>query len=179
MIQPRGTLSTRRMTAHRVVLAAAVLTTVVAAAIGAALAVLVGQGLPPARDHDLSVAPGTALSISGPVSNAQTAATASALRSSGGGTWSDPLALVPAAPGRGNTALLKAAAVDGITGHAVLVSGQWPGPPAAGQAGWSGGGALADRAAAQLRALESRGPVGHVEGADVGSGRDDLVDPVE
>lgn len=56
MIQPRGSLSTRRMTAHRVVLAAAGLTTLVAAAIGAALAVFVGQGLPLAIRHDLSVA---------------------------------------------------------------------------------------------------------------------------
>lgn len=44
------------MTAHRVVLAAAGLTTLVAAAIGAALAVFVGQGLPLAIRHDLSVA---------------------------------------------------------------------------------------------------------------------------
>jgi hypothetical protein len=58
VIQPLGTLSTRRMTAHRVVLAAAGLTTLVAAAIGAALAVFVGQGLPLAFRHDLSVAPG-------------------------------------------------------------------------------------------------------------------------
>lgn len=54
MIQPRGTLS--HMTAHRVVLAAAGLTTLVAAVIGAALAVFVGQGLPLAIRHDLSVA---------------------------------------------------------------------------------------------------------------------------
>ncbi len=153
MIQPRGTLSTRRMTAHRVVLAAAGLTTLVAAAIGAALAVFVGQGLPLAVRHDLSVAPGTALSIAGPVSNDGTTATASTLRTAVGrslggvpfgfwsGTWSDPLELVPgslpAQPARaakGNMPLLEAAALDGITSHGVLVSGHWPAAPAASQA---------------------------------------------
>jgi FtsX-like permease family len=140
------------MTAHRVVLAAAGLTTLVAAAIGAALAVFVGQGLPLAIRHDLSAAPGTALSIAGPVSNGQTAATASTLRTAvehslGGvpyafwsGTWSDPLDLVagslparPASAGKGNAPLLEAAALAGITSHAVLVSGHWPAPPAASQ----------------------------------------------
>ena len=150
MIQPRGTLS--HMTAHRVVLAAAGLTTLVAAVIGAALAVFVGQGLPLAIRHDLSVAPGTALSIAGPVSNGQTAATASTLRravgrSLGGvpfefwsGTWSDPLDLVPgslpapASAAKGNAPLLEAAALDGITSHAILVSGRWPAAPDPGQA---------------------------------------------
>jgi hypothetical protein len=137
------------MTAHRIVLGAAGLTTLVAAAIGAALAVFVGQGLPLAIRHDLSVAPGTALSIAGPVSNNQTAATASTLRTAVGrslgrvpfgfwsGTWSDPLDLVPGAlpgrpagAGRGDTPLLEAAALDGITSHAILVSGRWPGATA-------------------------------------------------
>ena len=153
MIQPRGTLSTRRMTAHWVVLAAAALTTLVAAAVGAALAVFAGQGLPLAVRHDLSVAPGTALSIAGPVSNGQTAATASGLRTAVGrslsgvpfgfwsGTWSDPLNLVPgslpappAGAGKGNTPTLEAAALDDVTSHAVLVSGRWPTAPAASQA---------------------------------------------
>jgi len=43
----------------------------------------------------------------------------------------------------------------------------------------SGGGAFAGGPAAEVRALEGRGPVGHVERADVGARRDDLVDPVE
>jgi hypothetical protein len=140
------------MTAHRVVLAAAGLTTLVAAAVGAALAVFVGQGLPIAIRSGLSVAPGTALSVAGPVSNGQTVATASTLRTAVGhslggvpyefwsGTWSDPLDLVPgslparpASAGKGNTPLLEAAALDGATSHAVLVSGRWPAAPAAGQ----------------------------------------------
>ena len=153
MIHPRGTLSTRRVTAHWVVLAAAALTTLVAAATVAALAVLAGQALPLAVRHNLSGASGTALMIAGPVSNDATAATASTLRTAvrqslGGvpfgfwsGTWSDPLDPVPGAlPARpvgtrkGGMPLLEAAALDGITSHAVLVSGRWPTPPAAGQA---------------------------------------------
>ena len=152
MIQPRGNLSTRRATAHWVVLAAATLTTLVAAAVGAALTVFAGQALPLALRHDLSDSPGTALSIAGPVSNSQAAATASTLRTAvahtlgrvpfgfWSGTWSDPLDLVPGAlPARpataskGNSLLLEAATLDGITSHAVLVSGQWPPAPAAGQ----------------------------------------------
>jgi FtsX-like permease family len=152
VIQPRGTLSTRRMTAHWVVLAAAALTTLVAAAVGAALAVFAGQGLPLAVRHDLSVAPGTALSIAGPVSNGQTAVTASRLRAAVGqsldgvpfgfwsGTWSDPMDLVPgslpvppAGASKGNTPLLEAAALDDVTSHAVLVSGRWPSAPAVSQ----------------------------------------------
>ncbi len=135
------------MTAHWVVLAAAALTTLVATAIGVALTVFAGQVLPLAVRHNLSVAAGTALSITGPVSNDQTAATASTLRTAVGhsldrvpfgfwsGTWSDPLNLVPgslparpASIGTGNTPLLEAAALDGIMSHAVLVSGQWPEP---------------------------------------------------
>ena len=49
---------------------------------------------------------------------------------------------------------------------------------AAAKAPVSGGGALAERATAQFRLLNRR-DVGLVEGADVGSGRDDLIDPVE
>jgi hypothetical protein len=140
------------MTAHRVVLSAAALTTLVAAAIGAALAVFIGQGLPLAIRHDLSAAPGTALSIAGPVTNGQTVSTASTLRTAVGhslggvpygfwsGTWSDPLELVPgslparpASAGKGNAPLLEAAALNGIMSHAILVSGHWPAAPAASQ----------------------------------------------
>jgi ABC-type antimicrobial peptide transport system permease subunit len=152
VIHPRGTLSTRRVTAHWVVLAAAALTTLVAAATVAALAVFADQALPLAVRHNLSVAPGTALSIAGPVSDDAAAATARTLRTAVGqslggvpfgfwsGTWSDPLDLVPgalpAAPAgarKGNVPLLEAAALDGITSHAVLVSGRWPAAPAASQ----------------------------------------------
>ena len=140
----------RRVTAYWLVLGAAALTTLVAAAVAATLAVFAEQALPLAVRHDLSVAPGTALSIAGPVSNGGTAATASTLRTAVGhtlrgvpfgfwsATWSDPLELVPGSlpaeptsSGKGNMPLLEAAALDGITSHAVVVSGRWPAAPAA------------------------------------------------
>ncbi len=135
------------MTAHWVVLAAAALTTLVAAAVGAALAVFAGQALPQAVRHDLVAAPGTALAAAGSFGGGTPAPTSAALHTaiSGAlsgvpftfwsGTWSDPLGLVPGArPARpasarpGTTPLLTAASLDGITTHAVLVAGHWPAP---------------------------------------------------
>jgi hypothetical protein len=134
------------MTAHWVVLAAAALTTLVAAAVGAALAAFAGQALPQAVRHDLVVAPGTSLAAAGSFASGNPAQTSAALRSSiaaglGGvsfsfwqGTWSDPLGFLagslpakPASITSGNIPQLQAASLDGVTGHAVLVSGKWPG----------------------------------------------------
>jgi hypothetical protein len=145
VINPRGTLSTRRMTAHWVVLAAAALTTLVAAAVAAALAVFAGQALPLAVRHDLSVASGTAISVSGPVASGQTSASSQGLRTAIGhalhgvpfsfdaASWSDPLSLVPgklparpASTPKSDTPLLQAAVFTGVTSHATLVAGQWP-----------------------------------------------------
>jgi hypothetical protein len=137
------------MTAHWAVLAAAALTTLVATTVAAALAVFTSQALPQAVRHDLVVAPGTALSITTLVSDpSQAAQDSAALRSRIAAAmpgvpfsfhqalWSDPLGLVPGAlpasprsAGPGNTALLQAASMSGITSHASLVAGQWPAPP--------------------------------------------------
>jgi ABC-type antimicrobial peptide transport system permease subunit len=134
------------MTAHWVVFAAAALTALVAATVAAALTVFTGQALPQAVKHDLVTAPGTALSVTTLVSDPSQAAEGSAaLRSRiaaampgipfsfNQALWSDPLGLVagalpapPSSVGKGNTALLQAAAMSGITSHASLVSGQWP-----------------------------------------------------
>ena len=134
------------MTAHGAVLAAAALTTLVAATVAAALAVFAGQALPQVVRHDLVVAPGTALSITTLVSDpSQAAMDSTALRSRitaampgvpfsfDEALWSDPLGLVPGAlpasppsAGQGNTALLQAASMSGIASHASLVAGQWP-----------------------------------------------------
>jgi hypothetical protein len=132
------------MTAHGAVLAAAALTTLVAATVAAALAVFAGQALPQVVRHDLVVAPGTALSITTLVSDpSQAAMDSTALRSRitaampgvpfsfDEALWSDPLGLVPGAlpasppsAGQGNTALLQAASMSGIASHASLVAGQ-------------------------------------------------------
>src|SRR5271170_7745444 len=61
----RGPLAVRRMAAHWVVLAAAALTMLVAATVGAAFAAFAGQVLPQAVRHDLVVAPGTTLAAAG------------------------------------------------------------------------------------------------------------------
>jgi ABC-type antimicrobial peptide transport system permease subunit len=135
------------MTAHWAVLAAAALTILVAATVAAALAVFAGQALPQGVRHDLVAAPGTALSVTTLAGEpSQAAQDNAALRSRIAAAmpgipfsfdealWSDPLGLVPGAlpapppsAGRGNTALLQAAAMSGIASHASLVAGQWPG----------------------------------------------------
>jgi hypothetical protein len=144
------------MNAHRLVIIAAALTTVVAAALATALATFSSQALPRAVRHDLGHASGTSLSISGSVNASQAAQYASILpsqiRSALGGTafsfyqadWSDPLGFVPGAlpatpaaggnsGGTGNTPIAVAAGLGDITGQAELVSGRWPGAPVSGQ----------------------------------------------
>ena len=142
----RGPLAVRRMTAHWVVLAAAALTTLVAATVGAAFAAFAGQALPQAVRHDLVVAPGTTLAAAGSFASGNPAQTTAALRSSiaaglGGvsfsfwqGSWSNPLGFLagslpakPASITSGNIPQLLAASLDGVTDHAVLVAGEWPG----------------------------------------------------
>ena len=134
------------MTAHWVVFAAAVLATLVAATMAAALTVFTGQALPLAVRHDLAAAQDTALSITTLVSDpGQAAKGSAALRSQitaampglpfsfNEALWSDPLELVPGAlpvappsAGKANTTLLQAVSLSGIAGHASLVAGQWP-----------------------------------------------------
>jgi hypothetical protein len=138
------------MNAHRLVIVAAALTTLVAAALASALAVFSGQALPRAIRHDLSTASGTSLVITGGVNASQAAQYASILpakiRSALEGTpfafyqadWSDPLGFVagsrPVPPaGTGNTQIAEAASLDDLAAHAVLLSGHWPGAPASGQ----------------------------------------------
>jgi len=150
VIGPRGALPARRMAAHWVVLAAVALTTLVAAATGAALAAFAGQALPQAVRHDLVVAPGTSLDLSAVITNGDVDSTSRVLKSAIGAalpgvpfgywqaSWSDPLGFVPGAlPGRpagapaGSAPLLQAAAMQDARTYAVLVSGHWPSAPGA------------------------------------------------
>jgi FtsX-like permease family len=145
-----GSLTLPRMNAHRLVIAAAALTVAVAAALAVALATFSGQALPRAVRHDLATASGTSLALEGPTNASQgaqyTAVLPSQIKVALQGTpfafyhasWSDPLALVPgslpaAPPSAGNTLNVEAAALGGLTAHATLVSGSWPGAPSAGQ----------------------------------------------
>jgi len=155
----RGSLTLPRMNAHRLVIIAAALTTVVAAALATALATFSGQALPRAVRHDLGHATGTSLSVSGSVNASQAAQYTSVLpgqiKSALGGTpfsfyqaeWSDPLGFVPGAlpatpatpaagagsGGTGNTPIAEAASLGDITGQTELVAGHWPGAPVRGQ----------------------------------------------
>src|ERR1700678_3248805 len=144
------------MTAHWVVLAAAALTTLVAAAVAAALAAFAGQALPQAVRHDLVVAQGTSMNVSGTFAGGSPAQTSAALHSTIAGTldgvpfafwqgiWSDPLGFeagsLPAKPASAstNTPLLRSASLQGVTDHAVLVSGRWPWQTAASPGGEGG-----------------------------------------
>ncbi|MBV9380248.1 MAG: hypothetical protein JO242_06200, partial [Streptosporangiaceae bacterium] len=137
------------MGAYWVVLGAAALTTLVAAALATALTVFAGQALPLAVRHDLADAPGTSMTLSGPVGTDQVAqanaALSGSIRSALHGVpfgfyradWSDPLGLVagslparPASAGRGNIPLIQAGSLSGIAARAVLLTGHWPAGPA-------------------------------------------------
>jgi len=134
------------MTEHWIVLAAAGLTTLVAAAVAATLAVFTWQTLPLAVRHDLVTAPDTTLSmnalVGGPSQAVQGSATLRAQIAAAmpgipfslqEAFWSYPLGLIPgalpatpASAGQGNRALLQAASMNGVASHAVLVAGRWP-----------------------------------------------------
>ena len=148
----RGSLILPRMNAHRMVIIAAALTTAVAAALATALTAFSGQALPRAVRHDLGGAGGTALVITGNsnVNAGQGAQYTSQLpgmiSAALAGTpfafyhayWSDPLGFVPGSQpaqpaSAGNQPIAEAAVLGGITAHAVLISGHWPGAPASGQ----------------------------------------------
>ncbi len=143
----RGSLTLPRMNAHRLVIIAAALTTVVAAALATALATFGGQALPRAVRGDLTSASGTTMVMTGQVTAAQAAQYSATLpgRISAalggapfgfyGAVWSDPLGFVPgslpASPASaGNTPIAEAASLGGVSAHATLVSGHWPGAPA-------------------------------------------------
>jgi len=157
------------MTAHWVVLAAAALTALVAALVGAALAVFAGQGLPQAVRHELTTAHGTSLTANAPVTGADVAPTTTALETAvraalpgipfafWQASWSDPLGFAPgalpsslASATAGNTPLTEAAAMPAVTAHAVLIAGQWPSAPGTAAAGEPIPAALPATAAAQL-----------------------------
>ncbi|MGH3191259.1 MAG: FtsX-like permease family protein, partial [Streptosporangiaceae bacterium] len=135
------------MNAHRLVIIAAALTTVVAAALATALATFGGQALPRAVRDDLTSSSGTTMVIGGEVSAAQAAQYSATLPRQIAAAlghvpfgfyqavWSDPLGFVPgslpASPASaGNTPIAEAAALGDVTAHATLVSGRWPGAAA-------------------------------------------------
>jgi hypothetical protein len=151
MVRTRDSLTMPRMNAQRPVIIAAALTTLVAAALATTFAVFSSVSLPRAVRHSLAVANGTALVISGRADASQVPGYTSQLRQQiqpalegapfvlDHGERSDPLGFAagygapPPATAGGNTPIAEAAALSGITAHAVLVSGRWPGSLRAGQ----------------------------------------------
>ena len=154
----RGSFTLPRMNAHRLVIIAAALTTVVAAALATALATFGGQALPRAVRDDLTSASGTTMVMTGEVTAAQAARYSATLpgRISDAlghvafgfyaAEWSDPLGFVPGSlptspASAGNTPIAEAAALGDVSAHATLVSGHWPGGAAPGSGGSGSGGA--------------------------------------
>ena len=151
MASTRDSLTLPRMNAQRLVIIAAALTTLVAATLSATFAVFSGVSLPRAVRASLTRANGTALVVSGQAGPGQIAPYTALLRqqihAALAGTpfafdaaqWSDPLGFAggagpsPPAGAGGNTPNAEAAALGGITAHAVLVAGRWPGAVRAGQ----------------------------------------------
>ena len=139
----RGTFTLSRLNAHRVVLAAAALTTLVAAALATTLLVFSGQALPRSVHQRLTTAPGTLMTVTGPVTSAEAADYTAALHDDMTATlagapsvfyhayWSDPLQ-VPIKADQ-DTPIAEAATFEGITSHAHLLAGAWPTAPVPGQ----------------------------------------------
>jgi predicted lysophospholipase L1 biosynthesis ABC-type transport system permease subunit len=144
MRSPVLPLTVSRMSAYRLVLAAAAVSILITAALVAALASFSGQALSQAVHSQLATAPGTSIAVSGQADGGQaasdTAHIRSAMRSAFGAhgfalyqsQWSYPLKLPGSYPG-GGTPITQAAALPGIAAHAALVSGSWPGAARRGQ----------------------------------------------
>jgi hypothetical protein len=138
----RGTFTLLRLNAHRMVLAAAALTTLVAAALATTLIVFSGQALPRAVHQHLAAASGTLMVISGSITDADAGGYTAALHADLAAAlvgapsafyyayWSDPLGL----PIRGgnDTPIAEAAAFEGVASHAHLLAGTWPAAPTRG-----------------------------------------------
>jgi FtsX-like permease family len=139
----RGMFTLPRLNAHRVVLAAAAFTTLVAAALATTLVVFSDQALPRSVHQHLAAAPGTSMTVAGPVTSADAASYTAVLHTDMtaalAGTpsafyyayWSDPMRL-PIKSGK-DTPIAQAATFGGVTSHAHLTAGAWPAAPAPGR----------------------------------------------
>jgi hypothetical protein len=143
MRTPGASFVLRRISSYRLVLGAALLTTIVTAGLTGALASFAAQALPQAVRHQIA-AGATSIVVTGAL-NAELArrdnrAIIRSMRSAFGAVpigidsarWSDPLGLSGRAGG-GIIPLIAAAAPQHIQAEAVLTAGAWPGRPAAGQ----------------------------------------------
>jgi FtsX-like permease family len=145
MRSPVLPLTVSRMGAYRLVLAAAAVSTLITAALVAALASFSGQALGQAALRQIASSPGTTFVVSGQTTSGQavtqTAAIRARMRSVFGpagfalyhADWSGLLRLPARYATPGNTPITQAAALTGIARHAVLQAGSWPAAPRAGQ----------------------------------------------
>jgi FtsX-like permease family len=132
------------MAAYRLVHSAAALATLLTAALIAALVTFAGQALSQAAHRQLADAPSTSIRITGQASAGQASRDTTVIRAqlraafgpAGFGLyqaeWSGVLGL-PARYAKDGTPVTEAGVFPGIGSHAVLVAGQWPGPPRPGR----------------------------------------------
>lgn len=137
MRRVRGSFVLSRMNSGRLVLGAVALTTVISAALAAALASFAGPALPQAAHAELA-STRSAIAIQGDMGAARargdTRVIRQTLRTAFGtaaltlhsAVWSDPLGLPAAGRNSSQIRLIEAAAADGIRARAALVAGTWP-----------------------------------------------------
>jgi hypothetical protein len=140
----RGSYIARRAGSSRLLLGNVMLTVLITAALGAALASFAARALPQGVRSDLARSPALSITISGAMSTSQAASADRVVRAAIGtalagvpyqldrSLWSDPLGLA-AARGSRTTPSVQAAAPGQITEYAVLTAGTWPAPSRAGQ----------------------------------------------
>jgi hypothetical protein len=140
----RGSYLARRISSSRLLLGNVMLTVLITAALGAALASFAARALPQGVRSQLARSPALSITVSGAMNASQAAAGSRVVRASLGtalagvpyqldrALWSDLLGL--ATPrGSKTTPLVQAAAPAQITEHAALTAGTWPGQPRPGQ----------------------------------------------
>ncbi len=140
----RAAFVLRRMRYYRLLIACILAAIVIITALVTALANFAARALPAAAVQQLASARGTAIEVSSSTTPSQPGPPgqliATSVRHALGGvpfglqraTWSDPLNL-PSPPGGSAIWTAQVATMAGITAHARLVAGRWPGSPHAGQ----------------------------------------------
>jgi hypothetical protein len=140
----RASFVLRRMRWARLLPASLLLAVLASTMVTVALASFGARALPVAEQRRLANASDATIEISGQIGTARANADAKVIRASVSsalghvgfqmlsGRWPDQLAL-PKPPGTSQAPGLQAAALDGVTAHAVLTAGHWPGPVSPGR----------------------------------------------
>lgn len=140
----RASFVLRRMGWARLLPASLLLAVLAATMVTVALASFGTRALPAAEHRRLANVADATIEMSGQIGTARANSDAKVIRASISsalghtgfqmlsGRWSDHLAL-PAPRGASQVPSIQAAALDGVTGHAVLTAGHWPGPVSPGR----------------------------------------------